>query len=245
MTTPELSIVVPAYDERENLALLAAEVRATVIEGGIRAELILVDDGSTDGTGEEILRLARENAWIRGLSLPHRAGQSAALLAGIRAARGEFIATLDADLQNDPADLPGLLAILRAGEADLVQGRRVPRRDPAMRRGVSAVGRVARRILLGSRLKDTGCATRILTARVAAEIPLEFNGMHRLLPVYAEMLGARVREVPVGHRPRKYGVAKYGLLDRAPGVMDCLAMRWMLRRYRAPSSHPLGPSGRS
>lgn len=239
---PELSVVVPAFNERRNLAALAEEARLAFLEGGIAAELILVDDGSTDGSSETLVELAASRPWIRPLLLPRRTGQSAALLAGIEAARGRFLATLDADLQNDPADLPWMLEILRRGEADMVQGVRVVRRDSGLRRGASLLGRVALRVLLRSRFRDTGCATRVFTAEVARALPLHFRGMHRFLPVYVHLSGARVLERPVSHRPRQQGETKYGLWDRLPGLVDCLAVRWMARRYQRPGSRrPEGP----
>lgn len=239
---PELSVVVPAFNERPNLAVLAEETRFAVLESGIAAELILVDDGSTDGSPETLAELAAESPWIRPILLLRRTGQSAALLAGIEAARGRFLATLDADLQNDPADLPWMLEILRRGEADMVQGFRVVRRDSGLRRGASLLGRLARRVLVGSRIRDTGCATRIFTAEVARSLPLHFRGMHRFLPVYAHLSGARVLERPVAHRRRQAGETKYGLIDRLPGLIDCLAVRWMASRYQRAAERRLeGP----
>lgn len=240
--TPELSVVVPAFNERANLAPLAEETRLAIIAAGIPAELILVDDGSTDGSPETLAGLAARNPWIRPILLPRRAGQSAALLAGVEAARGRFLATLDADLQNDPGDLPWMLQILRQGEVDMVQGVRLARQDNGVRRGASLLGRLVRRVLLGSRFRDTGCATRVFTAEVARGLPLHFRGMHRFLPVYAQLSGARVLERPVSHRPRKACDPKYGLFDRLPGLIDCLAVGWMARRYQRPGvRRPEGP----
>jgi glycosyltransferase involved in cell wall biosynthesis len=233
--------VVPAYNESENLGRLVEETEASVIGKGIEAELIVVDDGSTDSSADALRELSRGRCWLVPLSLPSRSGQSAALLAGIRRARGRYIATLDADLQNEPGDLPGMLAILERGEADLVQGVRTRRQDTLPRRAASAVGRLARRFILGDRLRDSGCATRILAASIARQVPLQFRGMHRFLPAYARLLGARTVEVPASHRPRQAGAAKYGVLDRAlPGLLDCLVMLWMARRYRSADARPIG-----
>ena len=237
---PVLSIVVPAYNEAENLRPLVEETEESVVRKGIETELVIVDDGSTDATAATLRELSRGRPWLVALSLPTRAGQSAALLAGIRRARGRYIATLDGDLQNEPGDLAGMVPVLERGEADLVQGVRTQRRDSFSRRGASAVGRFARRVILGDRLRDSGCATRVLTASIARQVPLHFRGMHRFLPAYARLLGARITEVAVSHRPRRAGAAKYGVFDRAlPGLLDCLVMRWMLKRYRPAEARPI------
>lgn len=239
---PELSIVVPALNEQDSLAALVEQVRQGVLGAGIDAELIVVDDGSTDDTLPRLVSLARAHPWLRPLHHRHRLGQSAALLAGIQAARGRYIATLDADLQNDPADLPALLEPVRAGQADMVQGDRSEcRQDHIVRRCSSWVGRVTRRLLLGDTIRDTGCSARVVTVAIARQYPLQFKGMHRFLPVYTRMLGAKVIELPVHHRRRATGRAKYGILNRGPsGLIDCLAVRWMLRRYRDPAVQALG-----
>ncbi|MCE9591683.1 MAG: glycosyltransferase family 2 protein [Planctomycetes bacterium] len=231
--TPELSIVVPALNEEDNVGPLVEEVRRAVIDAGIAAELIVVDDGSTDATPQRLRDLQTKNPWLRVLRRDKARGQSAAMYAGIQAARGRFIATLDADLQNDPADLPPMLAKVRTGEADMTQGLRARRKDSLVRLCTSWVGRTTRKVILGDDIRDTGCTTRIVKASIARQFPLEFKGMHRFMPVYARMVGAKVVEMPVNHRPRVAGVAKYGILNRGfVGFFDCLAMRWMLKRYR-------------
>ena len=238
--SPELSVVVPALNEQENVGPLVAQVRQAVVDAGIDAELIVVDDGSTDGTLAELISLADEHAWLRPLHRDSSTGQSAAMHAGIQAARGRFVAMLDADLQNDPADLPRMLEPVRAGVADMVQGdRSTSRRDTVVRRVSSWVGRTTRRLLLGDTIRDTGCTARVVRASIARQFPLQFKGMHRFLPAYARMLGVRVVEMPVNHRPRVAGKAKYGILNRGPsGLVDCLAMRWMLRRHRDTTALP-------
>lgn len=231
---PELSIVVPALNEEDNVEPLVNEVRQTIIEAGIDAELIVVDDGSTDQTLSRLIALAQTYPWVRPMHRDKALGQSAAMQAGIQAARGTYVATLDADLQNDPADLPPMLALLRAGDVDMVQGdRSANRRDTLVRRVTSWVGRTARGTILGDKIRDTGCTTRVVKRDIAAQFPLQFKGMHRFMPVYARMLGAKIVEQPVHHRPRVAGVAKYGVLNRGlVGLIDCFAMRWMLRRHR-------------
>ena len=229
--TPELSIVAPARDEEPNLTPFVEEVERVVLGAGVAAELVVVDDGSSDGSVPLLADLARGRPWLRPLRLPAPLGKSAALRAGILAARGSFVATLDADLQNDPADLVRLLPLLRSGEADLVQGIRVARRDSFAYRLASGVGHAARRLLLGDETRDTGCATRLMTSELALRLPLQLRGLHRFLPLVARRLGARVVEVPVAHRPRLHGRSHYGVLDRAlPGLADCLGVRWLLSR---------------
>ncbi len=240
---PELSIVVPALDEQENVGPLVEQVRHAIIDEGVTAELIIIDDGSRDETPQRLTALVRKYPWLRVLRREAPRGQSAAMYAGIQAARGRFIATLDADLQNDPADLPLMLNMIRKGDYDMVQGdRSMNRRDNIVRRVGSVVGRAFRRWLLGDPIRDTGCSARVVRAEIAKQFPLQFKGMHRFMPAYARMLGARIIESPVHHHPRTAGKTKYGLgvMSRAwSGLMDCLAVRWMLRRYRDTSAAPL------
>ena len=232
----ELSIVVPAFNEQDNVDALVEQVRFAVLGAGIAAELIVVDDGSTDDTAARVAALADDRPWLRVLRQGRRLGQSAAMYRGIQAARGRYLATLDADLQNDPADLPAMLALLHAGEADMVQGdRSANRRDNVVRRVASVVGRKARRWILADPTRDTGCSTRVLRTDDARRFPLYLHGMHRFLPACARMYGLRVVERPVHHRRRHAGQTKYGLgvMSRAvSGLCDCLAVRWMRHRYR-------------
>ncbi len=238
--TPELTIVVPALNEEENVGPLVLEIKSAVLDKGISTELIVVDDGSNDHTLQKLEELSAIHPWLRVLHRSRPMGQSAAMWAGIRAARGRFVATLDADLQNDPADLPAMLDRLRRNQADMVQGLRARRRDTLVRKATSWVGRTTRRLILNDPIRDTGCTTRVLRVEIARQFPLQFRGMHRFMPVYARMLGARVVEMEVNHRPRVAGVAKYGILDRGlVGLFDCFAMRWMMRRYRDPAALPI------
>lgn len=243
-----LSIVVPALNEEDNVGPLVSEVKTHLVDAGITTELIIVDDGSTDATPQRLVELMAEHDWLRPLRREQPLGQSSATAAGILAAQGKYIGFLDADLQNDPADLPRLLELLESDQADMAQGHRARRKDTIVRKCTSWVGRTTRKLLLGDAIRDTGCSTRIMHAAYAKQLPLHFKGMHRFMPVYARMLGARIVEVPVNHRPRVAGVAKYGILNRGlVGLLDCLAMRWMLRRYRQthvlPLACPLKPEG--
>lgn len=237
-----LSLVAPAHNERENIAGLveqAGAAFANVGSGG--CELVIVDDGSTDGTADAVAALMPGRPWLRCVKMigtpPGKGlGQSAAFHAGIRASRGSLVATIDADLQNDPGDLPRLVGLLREHGAALVQGDRSrARKDNVIRRVSSRVGRLFRRVLLGDKVRDTGCSLRVMTRELALRLPLEFRGMHRFVPAHAAAMGYKIIETPVAHRARVAGVSKYGLgiLQRAiPGLMDCLAVRWMNKRRR-------------
>lgn len=235
----DLSVVAPARNEEANIAPLAREV-ARALEG-IEYELIVVDDGSADGTRRVACDAAAEDPRVRvvvpnGASPGRGVGQTAAMGVGILASRGTLVATIDADLQNDPADLPGMIAELRRTGASLVQGdRSKSRKDSDVRRFGSAVGRVFREALLGDTTRDTGCSLRVMTRDLARRLPLEVHGMHRFIPALARDLGARVVEMPVSHRARTAGATKYGLgLSRAlPGLVDLLAVRYLRGRRRS------------
>lgn len=237
----ELSVVAPAHNEEANVADLVREVGEALEPLGIGFEFVVVDDGSTDGTRAEVARLMVDRPWLRCVAMvgtpPGRGnGQSAAFHAGFRATRGRLIAVLDADLQNDPADLPAMLDLLAESGADFVQGDRShARRDGPVRRWGSVVGRTFRRWLLGDRIRDTGCSLRVMKREIALALPLEFKGMHRFIPATAVSLGYRVVEMRVNHRPRVAGETKYGMgiTKRAiPGLIDCFALRWMRSRRR-------------
>lgn len=237
----DLSVVAPAHNEQENIHALAAEVERALSPLGISWELVVVDDGSTDKTRSILNDLASKHAWLRPVAMaktpPGKGnGQSAAFHAGIRASRGRFIATMDADLQNDPADLKMMLAKLRETSADLVQGDRShARQDNIIRKVGSWVGRTFRRVLLGDHVRDTGCSLRIMKREYALLLPLELRGMHRFVPVTIKDLGGTIVEVPVNHRPRNAGETKYGLgiTKRAiPGLIDLFAVRYFRSRRR-------------
>lgn len=239
LESPRLSLIAPAHDEEENVVPLVEEVQRALdsIEGGY--EFIVIDDGSNDATRARLLELAATRPRLRVLVMsntpPGRGnGQSAAFHAGIRAARGELIALIDADLQNNPADLPGMVAMFDDQNVDFVQGdRSANRRDTLVRRASSWVGRFFRRMILGDSIRDTGCSLRVMKREIALRIPLEFKGIHRFIPVTARQMGYNVVEQPVDHRPRVAGQAKYGIWNRAiPGLIDCFAVRWMRARRR-------------
>lgn len=229
VAVPDLAIVLPVHNERDNLEPLAAELAAAVGERTV--EFIAVDDGSTDGSSETLQRLAAADHRWRVLRLTRRGGQSAALAAGWTAARAPTIVTLDADGQNDPADVPRLVAALES-ERDLgaAVGVRVGRRDGPWRRLQSVVANRVRDAITGHHVADTGCGLKAMRRDLLLRLP-RFDGMHRFLPTLLAREGARVREVTVTHRPRRHGRSKYGMWDRARrGLRDALGVRWLLRR---------------
>jgi glycosyltransferase involved in cell wall biosynthesis len=223
-----LSVVIPFRDEADSLEPLWAEL-ASVLEGlGHDAEVIFVDDASEDAGPSYVRALSERDSRVRLLSLTPHVGQSAALDAGFRVAGGDWVATLDADLQNDPADLPRLLA-LRA-EADCVCGIRTPREDRFAKRLASRVANGVRRRLLRDGVTDIGCSLRVMRRSQLDRIKM-FRGGHRFLPSMLAMEGARIVERPVRHRPRRHGRSKYGILGRLRVVgPDLLAMLWLARR---------------
>jgi len=223
-----LSVVIPVRDEADSLAPLHRELDAALnsIDGGV--EILFVDDGSADASQRVMRELARKDSRVRVVVLDGHHGQTAALDAGFRAARGELIATLDADLQNDPADIPRLMKYL--DRADVVNGIRVERNDTAMRILASRIANAVRNFVTGDRVTDVGCSLRVMRTRFVRRIKL-YRGMHRFLPTLLAYEGARVVEVPVAHRSRRYGRSKYGIGDRLfEGVVDLLAVRWMKSR---------------
>jgi dolichol-phosphate mannosyltransferase len=237
-----LSIIAPARNEQASVGPLVSEIEASLHGLDLEYEIIIVDDGSSDGTHDTLRDLLPDHPALRVLHLEastsrRGCGQSAAFRAGIQASRGRLVAMLDADGQNDPADLPRLLDRMIETGADLVQGDRARRRDGLVKRASSAVGRFARRTMLGDGVRDTGCSLRLMRREVALALPLEFRGMHRFIPFLAGDLGYHVIEVEVAHRPRHAGRTKYGVWNRAlPGLIDCFAVRWMMRRRRGTSA---------
>ena len=261
---PVLTVVAPAHNEEENVRPLVEQVGAACagMEALLREfapelglelgaadpafEFVLVDDGSVDNTQGEARALMPGNPWLRVIAMTETpagsgGGQSAAFHAGFRAARGALVAVLDADLQNDPADYPKMIELMRREKADMVQGDRCRnRRDNAIRRFTSRVGRWFRAMILGDSIRDTGCSLRVMKREIAVSIPLQFKGMHRFIPVSARHMGYTVVEMPVEHRARVAGEPKYGsmgITKRAiPGLIDCFAVRWMSKRRRPVAS---------
>lgn len=225
---PALSVVIPAFNEVDNVVPLVDEVAAALsgLAGGF--EIIVVDDASTDGTGDVLRELSRP--YLRPVFHRFNCGQSAAVASGFHAARGEWVATLDGDGQNDPADLPAMLARAMAEAADCVTGVRRRRQDNFIRRASSRVANRFRDWITGDRVTDSGCGVRVVRRTALAEVPV-FNGMHRFLPTLLRGQGFSVIEQPVNHRERRTGVSKYGVGNRLwRGIRDCFGVRWYLRR---------------
>lgn len=237
---PAISIIVPVYNEQDNVRPLAQEIIAALRAEPRPFELLFVDDGSSDGTWSKIGQAQQADARVRGLRHERNAGQSAALWTGLQLARAPIIATLDGDLQNDPVDLPRLLG--RLDEADFVCGVRLKRQDNWIRRCSAAIARLARRAALGVDFRDSGCSLRVFRRTAISEVP-PFNGWHRFLPVLAHSAGARVLEVPVKHRPRTSGTSKYGVWNRlGRGIWDLIGVAWYQRRRLRPVPFIEAPS---
>lgn len=224
----ELSIVVPVYNEEENIRPLFEEITKAFADRDLAYEIIFVDDGSTDDTWSRIARNRSMDPRVRGLRHVKNSGQSAALWTGILSSTAPVLATLDGDLQNDPADLPKLLDALH--DCDFVCGVRARRNDSWLRRVSTKVARQARRLVLKVDFCDTGCAARVFKRSVLSGL-FPFNGIHRFLPVLVHANGAITREVPINHRPRTAGVSKYGLNNRLwRGIYDLFAVAWYQKR---------------
>lgn len=226
--TPRLSVVVPAYNEEENVIPLAEEIIAALsgLPGGF--ELILVDDASTDSTTRIIREFQHAN--VRAVFHRINCGQSAAVGSGFHAARGEWVATLDGDGQNDPADLPAMLEQAIKEGVDCVTGVRAKRLDNFLRRFSSRTANGFRNWITGDQVSDSGCGIRVVRRAALREIPV-FNGMHRFLPTLLRGQGFTVKETHVNHRERLRGTSKYGVHNRLwRGIRDCFGIRWYLKR---------------
>ncbi len=228
-----LSLVIPVYNEEENLADLLAQVQMAVRDLGRPFEILFIDDGSTDQSLALIRGMAQAHPEVRYLAFAANAGQSAAFAKGFEAARGQWIVTMDADLQNDPADIPAMLAKQAEG-FDMVIGWRAKRKDSFMKRYGSKIANAVRSRLTRDGVRDTGCSLKVMRADMARRLPW-FKGMHRFLPALMRMQGASIAEIKVNHRPRTRGVSKYGTWDRLKaGVYDLFGVRWLIARAIRP-----------
>lgn len=224
----ELSVVVPFWNEEQNVMALAEQVFRAFQNQARVVELVLVDDASTDGTWPQMLQAQQAEPRVRAVQLLRHSGQSAALWAGFKASRGAIIATLDGDLQNDPADLPRMMNELAC--YDLVCGVRTKRMDNPLRRFSAEVARWARKTAFGVDFRDTGCNLRVFKRKVLEQV-FPFDGLHRFLPILAHGAGALVLEMPVNHRPRTAGQSKYGVWNRlGRGIWDLIGVSWYRKR---------------
>lgn len=230
---PKVSIIVPLYNEEENVGLFVEALWVFLAEADFSYEVILINDGSSDGTLAKLLEATARKPCVRIVDFRRNYGQTAAIMAGIDHARGEIIVSLDADLQNDPQDIPRLLAKLEEGY-DVVSGWRRDRRDDALRRNLPS--RVANRMISwisGLALHDYGCTLKAYRAGVIKGIRL-YGEMHRFIPIYATWMGARVTEIPVLHSARRFGQSKYGLNRVFKIVLDLLVVKFLDRHFVKP-----------
>jgi dolichol-phosphate mannosyltransferase len=220
---PDFSVVIPLHNEADNIPILQQEIRESLDRRDY--ELILVDDGSTDGTASRI----RHDKNVRVIQFSRNCGQSAAMLAGIRAAKGKVVVLLDGDLQNDPRDIPRLLAEIESG-ADLVCGYRAVRRDSEIKKLSSLIANTVRSQVIGDGIRDTGCTLKAMRRECASAL-IPFRGVHRFLPALIKNAGFKITEIPVNHRPRRHGVSKYGVGNRAvQATIDMLGVLWLKSR---------------
>ena len=228
LETIEISIVVPVYNEKENLVLLDQEITKSIKPLNKSYEVILVDDGSMDGSSELIRALQEKNSAIRLIRFGHNHGQTAAFAAGFDKARGDIIVTMDADLQNSPSDIPLLLTAIK--DYDVVCGWRHKRNDPWIKKISSKVANSVRNSLSDESIADTGCSLKAFRRECFKDIKL-YNGMHRFFPTLMKMEGFSVTQVKVGHYPRIHGHSKYNIRNRLfASFKDLLAIRWMKKR---------------
>ncbi|MGE5148070.1 MAG: glycosyltransferase family 2 protein [Candidatus Eiseniibacteriota bacterium] len=233
----KLSVVVPVRNEAENIDPLLAEIHAA-LDGRVDFEVVYVDDGSDDGTAATLAAARQRYPRLRVVRHRTACGQSAAIATGVKAAQGAWIATLDGDGQNDPADIPKLWAMLDAdGAADpkrVIIGHRKKRRDTLAKRIASRLANKIRASLLNDNTPDTGCGLKLFARETFLDLP-RFDHMHRYLPALFLKRGCTVTSVAVNHRPRERGVSKYGVLDRLwVGISDLMGVMWLQRRTSVP-----------
>jgi glycosyltransferase involved in cell wall biosynthesis len=241
----DLSVVVPVYNEEDNLPLLWPEIRDVLEPTGLHYELIFVDDGSQDRSAEVVREIREQDPRVRLVRLKANAGETAATDAGFKAVRGRYVVVMDADLQNDPHDIPAMVAHLE--QWDAVTGWRVNRAagDSWIRRLSSRVANRVRNALSHETIQDSGCTFRAFRRECLRDLVL-YKGFHRFIPTLLKTQGFRVIEVPVNHRPRRFGTSKYGIGNRAlRAFVDLLVVRWMKdRQLRYEVAEGLGGDGR-
>ena len=231
----DLSIIIPVKDEEENIAELAEEIEKVMHATSWSWECLWIDDGSTDDTLTELQHIHERDGHHQFIVLAHNYGQSVALSAGFRSARGEILITLDGDGQNDPADIPAMVRKLFDLSADMVNGWRENRKDNLVKKISSRIANGFRNWMTNEQVRDVGCSLRVFRHRCVENIPV-FRGMHRFLPTLVRMGGgSKIIEIPVRHRPRRYGSTKYGIRNRLwIGMIDTLVVRWMQSRMVYP-----------
>jgi dolichol-phosphate mannosyltransferase len=227
----DLSLILPAYNEEESIEQTIREARSVLKTLPSTSEILIIDDGSTDGTPGLLRKLADKAGGVRVLRLTPNSGQSAAIGVGFKNARGKVVVLMDADGQNDPADIPKLLDELK--NCDVSCGYRLNRMDSAGKRMASRFANRVRNWVLGENIIDTGCTLKVFKAELVRDLPM-WRGMHRFLPTLTRMKGAVIRQVSVNHRPRRAGVSKYSNLGRLrETIWDLWVVRWMQKRYRS------------
>lgn len=225
---PDLTIVIPIYNEAPNLEPLHRELTEALIRSGRPYEVILVDDGSTDQSWDTMVRLQALDPHLRVIRFRRNFGQTAAFAAGFAEARGRLIVTSDGDLQNDPKDIPGLVDRLDAGAFDIVCGWRKDRKDPFLNRRLPSM--IANRLIswaTGVRLNDYGCSLKVFRAEVVKPLRL-YGELHRFLPALASEMGVRIAEEPVNHRARAHGRSKYGISRTVRVILDLITVKFLL-----------------
>ena len=228
---PYLSLVIPCYNEQESVPALLERVEASLLRLGKPFEVLIVDDGSTDGTAALLAEGMKRHPWLRVLRMAKNGGQSAAFEAGFEAARGQVIATIDADLQNDPEEIPRLVALLEEQRVDMITGWRRDRQDTPFRRWQSRQANRIRNWVTGETVNDSASSLKVYRAEAVKGMKL-FRGAHRYFPTLVKMRGFSVLETPVKHSERFAGTAKYGFGNRAfVGLFDLFGVRWMKKRY--------------
>jgi glycosyltransferase involved in cell wall biosynthesis len=231
MSKVSLSVVIPVYNEEKNVQALVEKLAAALDGWPGGAEFLFVDDGSADSTLELLREAQKNHSRIRLAHFKRNLGQTAAMAAGFRLAKGDAVVTLDGDLQNDPAEIPRLVALLK--DWDVVCGVRTRRKDGGWKRFSSRIANGYRNWMTGDDIVDTGCTLRAYRREAVSNLEL-FNGMHRFLPTLLKMRGCRVTQVPVSHHPRVAGKTKYGTWGRlTKGLSDVRAVRWMKRNWIA------------
>jgi glycosyltransferase involved in cell wall biosynthesis len=238
----DIAVVLPVYNERENLRALLEEIENALAPTSMSFEVIAIDDGSTDGSSDLLHDLAAEKTYLKAIFFRQNYGQSAAFDAGFRAATAKLIVTMDADLQNDPADIPRMIEVMESRSLDFVAGNRGQRKDGIiLRRVPSRIANWLIRRVTGTKLRDLGCSLKLYRREVVEELRL-YGEMHRFIGVLVEGLGARTAEIRVNHRPRRAGSSKYGITRTFKVLLDLLTV-WFMRGYETKPIYVFGGIG--